>query len=57
MASKVDKSETELRRLRLYEHWHKDRNEFEQKGADRKEKLGYWKLAATGIWMVPADIV
>lgn len=55
---KVDKSETELRRFRLHEHWYTDRNEFEQKVGDLEEKVDYWKqvLADLGSSLVSCSL-
>ena len=55
----MDKFETELRRLKLHEHWYKDKSEFERKVADLEEKVDYWKQVLAdvgGLKITPKDV-
>jgi hypothetical protein len=49
VARKLDRFETELRRLGLHDHWYEDRSKFGQKVADLGEKVDYWKQVLAGL--------
>lgn len=56
---KVDKFETELRRLGWHEHWYEDKNEFGWKVVDLGGKVDYWKQVLAdlgGSKITPMDV-